>query len=53
MTPLVETGVPSPLVPFSILPPEQAAGALLKALDSDWEELRGKVVDARQVLGRG
>ncbi|MCB2225810.1 MAG: SDR family NAD(P)-dependent oxidoreductase [Desulfarculaceae bacterium] len=37
-----------------LLSPEQAAGALITALEGDWGELNGKVVDARQVLaGRG
>lgn len=37
-----------------LLRPEQAAGALLAALEGDWRELSGKVIDARQVLaGRG
>ncbi|MCF8033772.1 MAG: SDR family NAD(P)-dependent oxidoreductase [Desulfarculaceae bacterium] len=37
-----------------LLSPEQAAGALMTALEGDWRELSGRVVDARQVLsGRG
>jgi NAD(P)-dependent dehydrogenase (short-subunit alcohol dehydrogenase family) len=35
-----------------LLSPERAAGALLRALEGDWQRLAGTVVDARQVLGR-